>query len=103
MSKTNTNLTDYPTLTRSEVANILGCTVLTISNREKKGLYPDPDRDINNYRVYHIEDIMALQLKTFSKIDPRPILSCLYDKGYRDYNQLGRIIDESGKRKGIKN
>jgi len=92
-----------PLFTRKDVALILNCTPLTIANRESNDKYPVPKRDMNNYRVYSIDDIMELQLITFDEIDPRPILYVLYDKGYRDYNNLGRMIDEAlSKKKGIK-
>lgn len=84
-----------PTFNRSEVAKILNISTLTIANREKSNKYPDPKRDLNNYRIYTINDILNLQLLTFDHVDPKPILSVLYDKGYRDHKYLAEIIDEA--------
>lgn len=82
-----------PSFTRSEVAEILNVTTLTISNREKNNKYPPPRRDLNNYRIYTLNDVFNLQLITYSSIDPKPIISILYDKGYNDVKQLGKMID----------
>lgn len=82
-----------PSFTRSEVAQILNVTTLTISNREKDNKYPAPKRDMNNYRVYTLNDVFNLQLITFNAIDPKPIISILYDKGYDDIKLLGKMID----------
>lgn len=82
-----------PIFTRSEVAHILNITTLTISNRERDKKYPQPKRDLNNYRVYSLNDIFNLQLITYSAIDPKPIISILYDKGYNDIKALGQMID----------
>jgi len=82
-----------PLFTRSEVAQILSITTLTISNREKNKKYPSPRRDLNNYRVYTLNDVFNLQLITYSSIDPKPIISILYDKGYDDIKALGQMID----------
>jgi len=82
-----------PLFTRSEVAQILNITTLTISNREKNKKYPSPRRDLNNYRVYTLNDVFNLQLITYSSIDPKPIISILYDKGYDDIKALGQMID----------
>lgn len=82
-----------PVFTRGEVARILCVTPLTISNREKRRKYPPPDRDLNNYRVYTLNDVFNLQLLTYDRIDTRPILSLLYDKGYKDMRQLGQLVD----------
>jgi hypothetical protein len=38
---------------------------------------------------------MNLQLITYNHIDTKPIISILYDKGYRDTKYLGEIIDEA--------
>ena len=83
------------TFTRSEVAKILGVTTITIANREKSGKYPQPSRDMNNYRVYTLTDVLNLQLTTFSKIDGKPIISILYDKGYRDPRVVTRIVEDA--------
>lgn len=82
-----------PIFTRSEVAQILNVTSLTISNREKNKKYPQPKRDLNNYRVYSLNDVFNLQLITYNAIDPKPIISILYDKGYNDIKALGQMID----------
>jgi DNA-binding XRE family transcriptional regulator len=82
-----------PIFTRSEVAQILNVSTLTISNREKDNKYPAPKRDLNNYRVYTINDIFNLQLITYNHIDPKPIISILYDKGYSNPKNVAKIID----------
>jgi hypothetical protein len=82
-----------PIFNRSDVAMILNVSSLTIANREKSKKYPEPKRDMNNYRVYTLNDIFNLQLITYSHIDPKPVISVLYDKGYRDTKLLGEMID----------
>lgn len=82
-----------PIFTRSEVAQILNVSTLTISNREKDNKYPPPRRDLNNYRIYTINDVFNLQLITYNHIDPKPIISILYDKGYSNPKQVAKIID----------
>lgn len=89
------NKSSIPSFNRSEVAKILNVSTLTISNREKSNRYPSPKRDLNNYRVYTINDVLNLQLITYNQIDPKPIISVLYDKGYRDTKVLAQIIDEA--------
>jgi len=89
MSKIN----QEPRFTRSEVAEILNVTTLTVSNREKNKKYPEPKRDMNNYRVYSLNDVFNLQLITYDLIDPKPIISILYDKGYTDMKKVGQMID----------
>jgi len=84
-----------PIFTRSEVAQILNVTTLTVSNREKNKKYPSPRRDMNNYRIYTLNDVFNLQLITYSAVDPRPIISILYDKGYDDIKALGQMIDSA--------
>ena len=84
-----------PAFNRSEVAKILNVTTLTVANREKSNRYPEPKRDLNNYRIYTINDVLNLQLLTYNHIDPKPIISVLYDKGYRDTKLLAEIIDEA--------
>lgn len=84
-----------PVFSRSEVAQILNVTTLTISNRERNNKYPQPKRDINNYRIYSLNDVFNLQLITYSAIDPKPIVSILYDKGYNDIKALGQMIDSA--------
>lgn len=84
-----------PIFTRSEVAQILNVSPLTIANREKNKKYPSPKRDLNKYRIYTLNDVLNLQLITYSYIDPKPIISILYDKGYRDTKMLGEMIDQA--------
>ena len=88
-----------PIFTRGEVERILNVTPLTIANREKSGKYPESKRDLNNYRIYSLNDILNLQLLTYKSLDPKPIISMLYDKGYKDKRELGRIIDTALSRK----
>lgn len=83
-----------PHFTRGEVAKILNVTPLTISNREKSGKYPKPARDLNNYRVYSLRDVLTLQLLTYKHLDTRPVISVMYDKGYTDIVHLGLLIDQ---------
>ena len=84
-----------PIFTRSEIAEILNVTTLTVSNREKNNKYPSPKRDLNNYRIYSLNDVFNLQLITYSAIDPKPIISILFDKGYNDIKALGQMIDSA--------
>ena len=84
-----------PVFTRSEIAQILNVSTLTIANREKNNKYPDPKRDLNNYRIYTLNDIFNLQLITYNYIDPKPIISIMYDKGYEDSKLLGAMIDNA--------
>ena len=98
----NNKMSPEPMFTRGDVAKILNVTPLTIANREKNEKYPEPARDLNNYRVYTLNDVFNLQLITYSSLDPRPIISVLYDKGYRDTKELGKLIDGVlTKRKGV--
>lgn len=94
-----------PSFTRSEVARILNITPLTIANREKRGQYPQPNRDLNGYRTYTLNEVLNLQLTTYNKIDTRPIMSILYDKGYQDEKDkkvLAQIIDDAlNRRQGL--
>ena len=84
-----------PIFTRSELAHILNVSPLTIANREKSKKYPNPKRDLNKYRIYTLNDVLNLQLLTYSYIDPEPIISILYDKGYKDSKVLGEMIDQA--------
>ena len=84
-----------PIFTRSEISQILNVTTLTVSNREKNKKYPLPRRDLNNYRIYTLNDVFNLQFITYSHIDPKPIISILYDKGYSDIKALGQMIDSA--------
>ncbi len=96
MSKSFTD----PVFTRSEVAQILNVSTLTIANREKNNKYPEPKRDLNNYRIYSLNDIFNLQLITYNYIDPKPVISILYDKGYDDVKKLGAMIDNILSKRG---
>jgi hypothetical protein len=82
-----------PIFTRSEIAEILNVSTLTIANREKNKKYPEPKRDMNNYRIYTLNDVFNLQLITYSHINPKPVISVLFDKGYKDTKVLGEMID----------
>lgn len=84
-----------PIFTRSDVAQILNVSPLTIANREKTKKYPNPKRDLNKYRIYTLNDVLNLQLITYSYIDPKPIISILYDKGFKDSKVLGEMIDQA--------
>jgi len=89
-----------PKFTRGDVAKILNVTSLTIANREKSkngnpSKYPSPKRDMNNYRIYSLNDVMNLQILTFGKIDPNPIISRLYDKGWKDSKELGKLMERA--------
>jgi transcriptional regulator with XRE-family HTH domain len=82
-----------PVFTRSEIAEILNVSTLTIANREKNKKYPEPKRDMNNYRIYSLNDVFNLQLITYNHINPKPVISILFDKGYKDSKLLGEMID----------
>lgn len=90
--KTATSISN-PILSRGEVAKILNVTPLTIANRERSGKYPEAKRDLNNYRIYTVNDVLNLQLLTYKSLDPKPVISILYDKGYKDSKELGKIMD----------
>lgn len=81
--------------TRKAVAEILNCSRLTITNREKKGIYPEPHRGENDYRYYTITDIFYMQYATRGSIAVAPVLSSLYDRGYRDPLVCKQMIDEA--------
>lgn len=80
---------------------MLGVTVLTVYNREKSGKYPKPKRDLNNYRVYTLNDLFNMQLATYNHIDPKPVISVLYDKGYANPRTVSQIIDEALSKRGV--
>lgn len=86
---------DNPIFTRGEVARILNITPLTVANRERRGQYPAPKRDLNDYRIYHLHDVFQLQVITYSRVDPRPVISVLYDKGYHDMKHAQTLIDSA--------
>lgn len=85
--------TSEPVFSRSDVARILNVTALTIANREKRDQYPRPRRDLNGYRVYSLNDVFNLQLITYAHLDPRPVMSMLYDKGYTDVTVASKLVD----------
>lgn len=82
-----------PKFSRKDVSSILNVTTLTIANREKAGKYPPPKRDLNNYRVYSLRDIVNLQRLTYGSVDYRPIHSVLYDKGFTDPKANAKMLD----------
>lgn len=84
-----------PQFRRGEVARILNVTPLTIANRERRQLYPLPARSANGYRVYSLAEVFELQLLTFHRLDPAPVISVLWDKGFRDTKEVGQLIDRS--------
>lgn len=96
-----------PIFKRGDVAKILNVTPLTIANREKPNgdkpaLYPEPRRDANNYRIYTLSDVMNLQIIQYGVLDTRPIISVLYDKGWRDTKALGKLMERAlNQKKGI--
>lgn len=61
---------------------------------KKNGKYPEPKRDLNKYRIYTLNDIFNLQLITYNHIDPKPIISILFDKGYKDPKIVSEMIDQ---------
>ncbi len=95
MTRGNKEKRGEPSFTRSEVAQILNITPLTIANREKRKQYPSPQRDLNGYRRYALNDVFNLQLITYNQIDTKPIVSVLYDKGFTDPKLLGGLIDRA--------
>lgn len=92
---TENNIKAEPIFTRGDVARILNVTPLTIANRERRGQYPGAKRDLNNYRIYTLNDVFNLQLLTYNAIDSRPVVSLLYDKGYKDPKRVAQIIDKA--------
>ena len=87
-----------PLFHRGQVAKILGCVTRTISNREQSGIYPEPRRSANGYRIYTIDDVLGLQILTHNMIDTRPIAAALYDMGWHDRRRIIRLIEESVKK-----
>jgi DNA-binding transcriptional MerR regulator len=87
-----------PLFSRGDVAKILQVTPATIANRERKTLYPEPARDLNNKRIYSIEDILLLQVITYKKIDAKPIISIMHDKDYTDPKKVQILIDAAIKK-----
>lgn len=86
---------DEPMFTRGDVARILGVSAATMANREASGAYPPASRDVNNYRIYTLNDVLNLQVLTHSTIDTRRVCDLLYDKGYTDLKQMGLIIERA--------
>lgn len=93
MAKFN-KINKHPSFSRLDVSNILNVSTLTIANREKNKKYPPSKRDLNNYRIYSLNDVFNLQLITYNHIDPKPIISILYDKGYKDPKIVSEMIDQ---------
>jgi len=58
VNKLSKSRSSIPSFNRSEVAKIINVSTLTIANREKDTRYPEPKRDLNNYRIYTINDII---------------------------------------------
>ena len=81
-----------PYFSRSDVAKILNCSVLTIRNQESKGNFPAPQRAANNYRIYTISDVINLQYIYLKSHNFNAILSILWDKGYTDPDQCRNWI-----------
>jgi hypothetical protein len=81
-----------PYFSRSDVAKILNCSVLTIRNQESKGNFPEPQRAANNYRIYNIADVINLQYIYLKAHNFNAILSILWDKGYTDADQCRNWI-----------
>jgi DNA-binding transcriptional MerR regulator len=79
-----------PTFTRTEVAQLLNCSPLTISNREKKQIYPEPKRHpTSHHRIYYFQDVLNLQYITNNKqLNISSITSLLWDKGYTNSKLL---------------
>jgi len=48
-----------------------------------------------------LSDVLNLQLITFSQIDGAPVVSILYDKGYKKVQDVVRMVDDAiSKKKG---
>lgn len=74
-----------PVFTRTQVAQLLNCTPLTIANREKKNIYPEPKRNVtSNHRYYTLQDVFLLQYITSKQINLNSIASILWDMGYNN-------------------
>lgn len=85
-------MTDPVLLGVVEVCEILDVTRKTIYNRERSGKYPQARRNASGYRIYTIDEVVALQLLTIGQVDPRRIASVLYDMGYTDPQWVSRTI-----------
>lgn len=88
-----------PMFSRGELAKILNVTPLTIANREKRKQYPEPRRDLNNYRVYTLNDVLNIQLLTYKRIDQRPIMAVMFDKGIHNPKSCNKILQEAVNRR----
>jgi hypothetical protein len=84
-----------PIFSRGDISKILNVTSMTIRNREKRKQYPEPRRDLNGHRIYSLQDVFNLQLLTYHMVDPRPVLSVLYDRGYKDVKTVSKMIDDA--------
>lgn len=78
---------------RGEVSKILGVTVATLANREKAGKFPEAKRDVNNYRMYSLQDVMSLQLASYGYINTVPLAEALFDKGYSSPKEVAQMIE----------
>jgi hypothetical protein len=87
--------TPVPMFHRKDVAVILNCTPLTISNREKAGTYPDPVRTSSNYRLYSLEDVFELQFRTYKNAYIGPVVAYLWDNGYKNVAELEKFVNEA--------
>lgn len=87
------NKQNPPLFYRYDVAKILNCTPLTISNREKSKTYPEPTRNSSNYRIYTIEDILELQYITYKRTYLSPIVAFLWDEGYTDVREVETMVN----------
>lgn len=96
---TTKSIKPTPLFKRAEVAKILGVTTLTIYNRENRNQYPSPKRDLNNYRVYDVDDIFNLQLLTYGAYDVESILRAIYDKGFTSPEEALKLVTEALGRK----
>lgn len=83
-----------PIFTRTQVAKLLNCTPLTIANREKKEIYPEPKRSKTSlHRVYSLQDAFLLQYITNSQINLSSITSLLWDMGYTNSKDLLKCLE----------
>lgn len=96
MQQTETNpYSTPPTFTRGQLAKILGCSPLTISNQEKKGTFPPPRRKSNGYRSYSLTDVLLVQLQYLKEIQPAPIYAVLWNMGYTSGPDIKKWIQDS--------
>lgn len=77
-----------PVFTRPDVAALLQCAPLTIANREKSGVYPQPRKDHKGMRIYEVSDIFQLMYITHKNVFLKPVVAVMHDKGYTDIADL---------------